>query len=194
MTTTIGVRVTEDFILRHKAKVPAEICMELIKKFENNPIFHTEGMFGNGKINLQSKKCTEIYLKDDLAEEIFQTFGKHLISSIEKYQDKYYSCRIMDAWGICPVFKMQKYKPGEGYFAEHSENDCKENSSRVLAWMIYLNDVMDGGHTEFPNQNKKFQPRIGDILIWPAYFTHSHRGITSLTQTKYIMTGWFTYL
>jgi len=60
--------------------------------------------------------------------------------------------------------------------------------------MIYLNDVMDGGHTEFPNQNKKFQPRIGDILIWPAYFTHSHRGITSLTQTKYIMTGWFTYL
>ena len=184
----------EDFLLCDEAKVPMEICMGLIKQFENNVSHHTKGMFGSGKINSQSKKCTEIYLEGNFAEEVFQTFGEYLISSAEKYQDKYTSCTIMDPWGICPFFKMQRYEPGEGYFAEHSENDCKENSDRVLAWMIYLNDVLDGGHTEFPNQSKKFQPRTGDLLIWPAYFTHSHRGITSLTQRKYIMTGWFTLL
>jgi hypothetical protein len=186
--------VIEDFILCDEAKVPIEICMGLIKEFENNDSHHTKGMFGGGKINSQYKKCTEIYLEGNFAEEIFQTFGEYLISSAEKYQDKYTSCTIMDPWSICPFFKIQRYEPGEGYFAEHSENDCKENSDRVLAWMIYLNDVLDGGHTEFPNQSKKFQPRTGDLLIWPAYFTHSHRGITSLTQRKYIMTGWFTLL
>ena len=64
---------------------------------------------------------------------------------------------------------------------------------RILAWMIYLNDVTDGGHTAFPTQNKKFQPRRGDVLIWPAYFTHPHRGIVSKTQTKYIITGWYNF-
>jgi hypothetical protein len=59
--------------------------------------------------------------------------------------------------------------------------------------MIYLNDVTDGGETEFPTQNIKFQPRAGDILIWPAYFTHPHHGITSRTQTKYILTGWYIF-
>ena len=64
---------------------------------------------------------------------------------------------------------------------------------RILAWMIYLNDVTDGGHTAFPTQNKKFQPRRGDVLSWPAYFTHPHRGIVSKTQTKYIITGWYNF-
>ena len=92
---------------------------------------------------------------------------------------------------------MQRYYPGEGYFVLHCENGGphpdKEMTKRMLAWMIYLNDVKDGGYTEFPTQNKKFQPRRGDVLIWPAYFTHPHRGITSKSQTKYIATGWFGF-
>ena len=31
-------------------------------------------------------------------------------------------------------------------------------------------------------------------LIWPCDWTHVHRGVTSPTQTKYIATGWYTYL
>ena len=85
--------------------------------------------------------------------------------------------------------------PSEGYFVYHCENSGPEKDivNRVLAWMIYLNDVTDGGHTEFLNQKKKYQPRTGDVLIWPAYFTHTHRGITSKSQTKYIATGWFNF-
>ena len=60
--------------------------------------------------------------------------------------------------------------------------------------MIYLNDVTEGGHTNFPNQKRKFQPRRGDILMWPAYFTHTHQGLVSKTQTKYIASGWCTYM
>ena len=60
--------------------------------------------------------------------------------------------------------------------------------------MVYLNDVHDGGYTAFPTQKKKFQPRVGDALIWPAFWTHPHHGITSKTQTKYIATGWINYM
>ena len=59
--------------------------------------------------------------------------------------------------------------------------------------MVYLNDVTDGGETEFPTQDKKFSPRAGDVLIWPAYWTHPHRGIVSESQVKYIATGWYAF-
>ena len=114
-------------------------------------------------------------------------------SCIRDYRQKYPKIDLLNRWDIFDVFKLQRYKPGEGYFNEHCENSGVGNMGRVLAWMIYLNDVTDGGYTKFPNQNRKFQPRRGDILMWPAYFTHTHYGIVSKTQTKYIVTGWCTY-
>ena len=58
--------------------------------------------------------------------------------------------------------------------------------------MLYLNDVKDGG-TYFPFQNITTQAVKGDLILWPADFTHPHRGVISDTQEKYICTGWFNY-
>jgi hypothetical protein len=65
--------------------------------------------------------------------------------------------------------------------------------SRHLVFMTYLNDVTDGGETEFFYQKLKVKPEKGLTLIWGADWTFTHRGITSPTQTKYIVTGWFNY-
>jgi hypothetical protein len=59
-------------------------------------------------------------------------------------------------------------------------------------WMIYLNDVTKGG-TYFDNYDLTFDAVEGRLLIWPAFWTHFHRGIVSKTETKYIATGWFSY-
>jgi hypothetical protein len=59
--------------------------------------------------------------------------------------------------------------------------------------MTYLNDVTDHGETEFYYQNLKVTPQKGKTVIWPADWTHTHRGIVSPTQDKYIVTGWFDY-
>lgn len=183
----------EDFILCDEGHMPKDTCDAIINDFELNIEWHEDGVFGRGKIDHRYKKCTEVYLTEEIAPKLFEVVGDYAISSVKKYQREYHSVDMLDAWGLFPEFKIQRYRPGEGYFAEHSEHS-KMNHNRVLAWMIYLNDVYDGGYTEFPNQKKKFQPRVGDTLIWPAYFTHSHRGVTSQTETKYIATGWFDYL
>ena len=62
-----------------------------------------------------------------------------------------------------------------------------------LTWLTYLNDVNDGGETEFEYQRIKAQPEEGLTLIWPAGYTHSHRGLPSPGETKYIITGWFRF-
>ena len=69
----------------------------------------------------------------------------------------------------------------------------KLSRNRVLAWMFYLNDVTDKGGTRFPQQNITLKARAGDLYIWPSYFTHSHHGVASPTQVKYIATGWIDF-
>ena len=85
---------------------------------------------------------------------------------------------------------IQRTRKSEGYHAWHSENSAPGCTKRVLAHMMYLNDVEEGGETEFLYLGKRFTPIKGRLLIWPAGFTHTHRGNPPLSGDKYIATGW----
>ena len=87
---------------------------------------------------------------------------------------------------------LQKTEPLEGYHTFHCENSNWAYRHRVLAWMIYLNDVEEGGETEWLYQQLKIKPKKNTALIWPGSFTHLHRGNPPISGTKYVLTGWFT--
>ena len=181
----------KDHILRKRGVLSQKDCDYLIDYFESHQELHFEG-FVDGGVNPEKKIDTEISL--DFRNK-FSWVTAYLKKCIEEYKKEYPHLRHVALWGLGRRFKIQRYKPNEGYFVTHFENSGPglDGSTRILAWMIYLNDVREGGYTEFPTQNKKFQPRRGDILIWPAYFTHPHRGIVSKTQKKYIVTGWYVF-
>ena len=61
---------------------------------------------------------------------------------------------------------------------------------RVLVYSIYLNDIEDGGETEFLYQHVRVKPKKGRTVIWPAYFPFVHRGNPPLKEDKYIITSW----
>lgn len=85
--------------------------------------------------------------------------------------------------------QIQWYKPGEGFYAWHVDSAYAE-SDRALAFITYLNDVKDGGGTEFFHQGFVAAPRKGNTVIFAAGLTHVHRGVVSPTEHKYILTGW----
>lgn len=87
-------------------------------------------------------------------------------------------------------FKMQRTDLREGYHVWHYESSTRETSNRLLTWMVYLNDIDEGGETEFLYQSMRVKPKQGTLLIWPAAFTHTHRGNPPLSNVKYIVTGW----
>ena len=179
-----------DQILFLKGFVPRDKCDDLIKSFESSPEKMEEGKIGFANVDPNKKKCVESFFDfEDINQH--NLVNEYLPLAIEKYREKCISV-VLWPFDIDPEYKVQRYHPTEAYYLLHCENTYPF-SSRVLAWMVYLNDVTDGGYTEFPNQGKRFQPRAGDLLIWPAFFTHPHRGIASKTQTKYIVTGWCDY-
>lgn len=68
------------------------------------------------------------------------------------------------------------------------------HSQRVLAWMIYLNTIENNGGTYFPQQEFTADATEGDLLIWPAGWTHSHYGIKAEASEKYIISGWVEFV
>jgi len=93
---------------------------------------------------------------------------------------------------------LQKYLQGTGgYHHWHSEiypqNASCETLHRVLLWQFYLNDVADGGETEFLYQGRKVEARKGRLIIAPAGFTHTHKGHVSRSGDKYIATSWILF-
>ena len=47
---------------------------------------------------------------------------------------------------------------------------------------------------EVSNQKMIVNAEQGKTLIWPADWTHTHRGVGSLTEEKYIITGWYSFI
>lgn len=86
--------------------------------------------------------------------------------------------------------KVQKTLPQGGYHVWHCEQGAGTHMRRVLVYTLYLNNVEEGGETEFLYQQKRYPAQKGDICIFPAHFTHPHRGNPPLSGEKYIMTGW----
>jgi hypothetical protein len=89
--------------------------------------------------------------------------------------------------------KFQHTKPGQGYHVWHSENECKANNSRVAVFTVYLNTVELGGETEFLHQGVRVDAVEGRLSIFPAAFTHVHRGNPPLSGDKYVLTGWIEF-
>ena len=89
--------------------------------------------------------------------------------------------------------KIQNTHPGQGYHVWHCEwtNDLPR---RVLAWALFLNDVDEGGETEFLYQSKRIAPKFNRFVCWPAGWTHIHRGNPPLSNEKYVVTGWVSII
>ena len=95
---------------------------------------------------------------------------------------------------VSSLVLLQKTEPANGYHLFHAENVNWNLGNRTMAWMVYLNDVEEGGETEFLYQGVRVPPVKGRLIVWPAGFTHVHRGNPPLKGTKYAITGWINYI
>ena len=110
------------------------------------------------------------------------------------YVEEYGTIEDLGKHGLNPDIKLQKTIPGEGYHVWHCEQGNIPSSRRLLLCMLYLNDVDEGGETEFLYQHKRIKPVKGRIVICPTAFTHTHRGNPPLTTPKYMINGWMEFV
>ena len=118
--------------------------------------------------------------------------SKALNQYTPKYIEMHPELQDITPWGPFYGCNIQKYLPNQCYWKSHTENDGVM-FMRCGVWTIYLNTVTDGGGTTFTQHYKTIDAVEGRLVIWPAYWTHFHKGVVSKTQTKYIATGWYVH-
>ncbi|MEW6705214.1 MAG: 2OG-Fe(II) oxygenase [Pseudomonadota bacterium] len=105
---------------------------------------------------------------------------------------------LIQAMYRCGRINLQKYLAGSGgYHHWHSEiypqdAGC-ESLHRVLLFQYYLNDVAEGGETEFFYQQRRVAPKAGRLVIAPAGFTHTHKGHVPRSGDKLVATSWVLF-
>ena len=181
--------------------IPENVCDNLVQYFKDNSLKHQSVLRHNeydsdGFTPLTKKvvrtKRTDIRIHPNNFEPVIDEYRKHLQECLLKYIEKYLMVNNVKKFNIFCDYVLQYYKPGEGYFLDHFENDHRgANLNRVLVFMTYLNDVPDGG-TNFKYQRFTTPAIKGLTVIWPAYFTHVHSGQITKEHEKYIITGWYT--
>jgi len=174
--------------------IDESICDGLISFFEESPS-KKPGEIGNG-VNKEFKTSTDITVIPSDPDKRVQDYLDALSTICSKYTEKFSWCSINHSlWGLNTNFNIQKYKPNEGFYGWHTERSSSGDlvPLRHLVFMTYLNTVYDEGETEWYYQQIKIQPRKGLTVIWPTDWTHTHRGVPSRTETKYVCTGWYTY-
>tara|TARA_R100001086_G_scaffold115127_3_gene58818 strand:- start:86 stop:685 length:600 start_codon:yes stop_codon:yes gene_type:complete len=139
------------------------------------------------------KVCLEWGIENNNMYYPWGNYQKALKNCIDKYFSRYpQSQKVTPFLHLERIYNLQHYKPGEGFWAWHKENiGDKESIRRHLVFMTYLTTTPNAG-TEFQAQNLTVPCEKGVTLIWPAGWTHTHRGQISNTHEKTIVTGWIT--
>jgi len=189
----------ESFIMAFENVFSEEYCQQIIKlhnelgKSENSG-FDEE----NTVIPLWRNKNKHTWFSDGDtvfenkpgAQKVVRDYFDRMLECLDLYHEEYGTALDGKKLEIHEM-KVQEVKPGGGYHIWHSEHGLSF-PYRTLATMTYLNTFPKGdGETEFLQQGIKVVPKQGMALIWPASFTHAHRGNPPYSQNKYTITSWF---
>jgi hypothetical protein len=174
------------------------VCDNIIDYFNNSPNKQAgmayESVTQQHGVNKDVKDSIDVAIQAD--QPISLMYTEELVKVVNKYVEKFSYCTWGTDWGLLEDINIQYYPIGGGFKQWHCERSSSQypSSARHLAFMTYLNDVPEGGETEFFYQKIKVVPVKGLTLIWPADWTYTHRGIPSATHEKYIITGWLSFL
>ena len=169
------------------------VCDELLKLYNDKKEFGISATKTTHIHDPKVKTGLDLFVDTHTIKKHFKNYYDTLAECLQLYLKKYNEANNTEKFKIIEPFKIQYYNKGQGYKVWHFENDGREHmAKRHLVFMTYLNDLKDGG-TSFKYQNLTSPAKKGLTLIWPAYFTHTHKGQISFDEEKYIITGWYSF-
>lgn len=191
-----------DFIETYSNVFPDRFCEHLIAEFDR---YASQG----AGANRQESEGAKRHIKDDHqiflngrnldfepfnGEPVMDVFMRGLQYCYDQYAQKYSALQDGAVWSR--AMKLQRTSEGGGYHVFHCEQGNGDHAGRAVVYMLYLNTLApeQNGETEFLNQQRRIAPVENTMVLWPAAFTHAHRGNPVYAGgEKYIVTGWFRY-
>lgn len=165
-------------ILQLKKAFPGELCDEIIAKHTNSSGWtEAETFFG---IDYTLRKCRNLTIYDhDLCNQIFEHFNNFL----QNYQLMFPQLNITRS----EPFYLLEYTRG---CFHGSHIDVSTIHPRSVSISVVLNDEFEGGELGFFDNQKKYNLKKGDVLVFPANFLYEHQVNVVTSGVRYSIVTW----
>ena len=197
----------EKYIYTNKISLSPEVCRDIIELFENEERKYDGITQGGLQKNIKDTKDFVIpenepkwykyhkFLSNELRRNLelylnklnenlsFQNVNQNTTNIYKHFENSKFSHT---------GFMAQRYIMNEGRYVYHHDFsvDIKNKKNRVITYLWYLNDVEEGGETDFPDLNLMIKPETGKLVLFPASWDFPHSGKIPISSNKYIVTGW----
>lgn len=176
----------EDWIAIYDNAIPDDFCDKCISIFED--AHNVKGAYKE-----YWRRCVEFIALDSTS------LWDQLKSLIKTYYDRYrceHKCGTLHFANTIEAPNMYRYDVdpnNPNIFNTHSDNWNCPTSSRQVSVIIYLNDVAEGGSTNFTDLNIQVAPKKGRMLFFPSFYNYMHKGEAPISNTKYIIVTWIHF-
>jgi hypothetical protein len=188
-------RTTEQFIGIFPNAIHEELCSDIVSLFDSisehgltmSSMQEIGGLPFTRKDEVVNVPSGLSLMQDCFHKDITIPLWQNIEICLNLYFEDYNINQLITS----SAFRVHRVQPTGGYHAWHHEH-AFDFPWRVLVWMIVIEAPKRGGETEFLYQSMRVEPKVGQLLIWPAGFTHKHRGNPPLEGQKTYITGWFS--
>lgn len=180
------------YVQTFDAALPAGFCEQMIASFQQMTERHVVRSPG-WREGLDASSWTELDVSA-LADEAFTGFFyKQIDDYLAVYNQRLGLTIPVPTSPLISQIRIKRYVAGSGEAFQPHFDAIYEVANRYLVFLWYLNDVAEGGETEFCDIGIKVPARTGKLLVFPPYWMFQHAGRPPLSGDKYILSMYLLF-
>ncbi|MEO7149984.1 MAG: 2OG-Fe(II) oxygenase [Rhodanobacteraceae bacterium] len=179
-----------DYVRCYDDALPRSFCEQMIASFHGAAGQQVQRARG-WRPGLDASAWTELDITP-LADAALRGFFYTKISEyLTRYNQDVHLAIPVPPTTLLDALRIKRYQPEVAEEFQLHFDSLGEVANRYLVFLWYLNDVDEGGETEFNGLGIKVSPRAGRLLMFPPYWMYQHAGHPPCSGDKYILS---TYL
>ena len=180
------------FVRAYDEALDPVLCQRMIESFDKLSAYQARSGRGHMK-SLEASAWTELNVSKTGDTSLQRYFQDHIAEYFARYNADLkltleipFRVRLED-------LRIKRYVVTEGDQFQPHFDSMDYTSNRYLVFLWYLNDVTDGGETEFPDLGLKIAARAGRLLMFPPYWMFQHAGLPPRSSDKYIISTYMLF-
>lgn len=168
----------------------SDFCQRMIDSFNGLTRFHARS--GKGVMGqLEESAWTELNVTKVTDPSVEAFFRDQVMRYLAMYNEHVTLTLPVPPRNRLENLRIKRYSVDAGDCFQPHFDAMDYCSNRYMVFLWYLNDVSEGGETEFCDLGLRIGARQGRLLMFPPYWMFQHAGLPPLSNDKYMIS---TYL